>query len=181
MTPAFSQAILALGDPRIDEAAIAAGVASAAWPGRFQRLTAGPLGLAAARRGADLWLDGGHNPHAGRALAATCESLVARDGRSLALIVGMLSRKDAAGFLQPFAGLAPQVFTTAFDAESAMPASALAEAARSVGLAVEPADGVKAALDRALDAPDAVPHVLVCGSLHFIGDILAMSRATWPT
>ncbi|MDQ2861016.1 MAG: bifunctional folylpolyglutamate synthase/dihydrofolate synthase [Pseudomonadota bacterium] len=174
-------AILALGDPRIDEAAIAAGVASAAWPGRLQRLTAGPLGLAAARRGADLWLDGGHNPHAGRALAATCESLVARDGRPLALIVGMLARKDAAGFLQPFAGLAPQVFTTAFDSESAVPASALAEAARSVGLAVEPADGVKAALDRALDAPGAAPHILVCGSLQFIGDILAMSRETWPT
>ena len=55
-------ALLKLNDPRIDEAAIARGVASAEWPGRFQRLTAGPLGEIARAAGADLWLDGGHKP-----------------------------------------------------------------------------------------------------------------------
>ncbi|MET0293911.1 MAG: Mur ligase family protein, partial [Phenylobacterium sp.] len=64
-------AALTWGDPRIDEEALARGVASAAWPARFQRLTAGPLAAIAKARGADLWLDGGHNPHAGRALAET--------------------------------------------------------------------------------------------------------------
>uniref|UniRef100_UPI0030F3F116 bifunctional folylpolyglutamate synthase/dihydrofolate synthase n=1 Tax=Phenylobacterium sp. TaxID=1871053 RepID=UPI0030F3F116 len=54
-------ALLTWGDPRIDEAALAAGVAGAVWPARFQRLTAGPLGEAAVARGADLWLDGAHN------------------------------------------------------------------------------------------------------------------------
>ena len=98
-------AALALGDPRIDEASIAAGVASAVWPGRLQRLTRGPLAEMAASRGADLWLDGGHNPHAGRALADACARLAARDRRSVRLIVGMLGRKDAAGFFAPFAGL----------------------------------------------------------------------------
>ena len=62
-------ALLKLGDPRIDDTAIAGGVTSAEWPGRFQRLTAGPLGDIARRAGADLWLDGGHNPHGARALA----------------------------------------------------------------------------------------------------------------
>ena len=62
-------AILALDDPRITEAAIGRGVAGAVWPARFQRLTAGPLAALAQARGSDLWLDGGHNPHAGRALA----------------------------------------------------------------------------------------------------------------
>ncbi len=59
-------------------------------------------------RGADLWLDGGHNPHAGarpgRAPARACSP---RDGRPLVLIVGMLGRKDAAGFFAPFAALTP--------------------------------------------------------------------------
>jgi len=174
-------AILALGDPRVDEAALAAGVASAVWPGRFQRLTAGPLGRLAAVGGADLWLDGGHNPHAGRALAQTCAGLAAGDGRPWSLIVGMLERKDAAGFLRPFADLAPRIFTTAFDAESAMPADALAGAARSVGLAAEPVDGVQAALTRALDRGGPAPRVLICGSLHFVGDVLARSQETWPT
>jgi dihydrofolate synthase / folylpolyglutamate synthase len=174
-------AILSLGDPRIDDAALASGMSSAIWPGRFQRLTAGPLARAAAARGADLWLDGGHNPHAGRALAKECRRLAARDARPFSLIVGMLGRKDAAGFLGPFADLAPRVFTTAFESESAMSADSLAQAARSVGLAGEPADGVEAGLGRAIEGDGPAPHVLICGSLHFVGDVLAMSPETWPT
>ncbi|MGI8840396.1 MAG: bifunctional folylpolyglutamate synthase/dihydrofolate synthase [Caulobacteraceae bacterium] len=174
-------AILTLGDPRLGEAALAKGAATAAWPGRLQRLTAGPLGRRAEARGADLLLDGGHNPHAGRALAMACESLAAGDGRPLALIVGMLARKDAGGFLAPFAALAPQVFATAFEAESAMPADALAAAAWSAGLAAEATEGVEAALTRALDDDGPAPRVLICGSLHFVGDVLARSPETWPT
>jgi dihydrofolate synthase / folylpolyglutamate synthase len=174
-------AILQLGDTRIDEAALASGLTSAVWPGRFQRLTAGPLALAAAAASADLWLDGGHNPHAGRALADACRRLVARDGRPLSLIVGMLARKDAAGFLAPFADLAPRVFTTAFESENAMAPDAIAQAARSVGLTAEAFDGVEAALTRALEGHGPPPHILICGSLHFVGDVLAMSPETWPT
>jgi dihydrofolate synthase/folylpolyglutamate synthase len=173
-------AILAF-DPGFDEGAIGEGVARARWPARFQRLAAGPLAARACARGAEIWLDGGHNPHAGRALAAACAALTARDGRPLAVIVGMLARKDAAGFLAPFAPLAPRLFTTAFDSASAMSAQALAAAARSVGLEAAPAAGVEAALDAALAAPGPAPHVLVCGSLHFAGDVLALSPATWPT
>ena len=93
----------------------------------------------------------------------------------------MLARKDAAGFLAPFVGVAPRVFTTAFDSESAVAADVLAKAARSVGLSGETADGVEAALARVLEGGGPVPHVLICGSLHFVGDVLAMSPDTWPT
>ncbi|MFN9712167.1 MAG: bifunctional folylpolyglutamate synthase/dihydrofolate synthase, partial [Alphaproteobacteria bacterium] len=57
------------------------GVASTVWPARMQRLTAGPLAALARARGADLWLDGGHNPHAGRALAEAAARIVDRDPR----------------------------------------------------------------------------------------------------
>ena len=167
-------------DPRIGEAAMAQGVSSAAWPGRFQRLARGPFAALATARGADLWLDGGHNPHAGRALADACARLV-RDGRPLVLIVGMLGRKDAMGFFRPFADLSPRVLTTAFESSSATPAETLAEAARSAGFRAEPVDGARAALARALEAEGPAPHVLICGSLHFAGDILAASPETWPT
>jgi len=168
-------------DPAFDDAAIAAGVEGANWPARFQRMTSGPLAGKARARGADLWLDGGHNPHAGRALAQACAKLVARDGRPLAMIAGMLARKDAAGFFAPFAPVRPRLFTTAFDSPTAMSAEDLAAAARSVGLEAAPAQGVEAALDIALGQPGAAPpHVLICGSLHFAGDVLAMSPETWP-
>jgi dihydrofolate synthase/folylpolyglutamate synthase len=63
-----------------------------------------------------------------------------------------------------------------------MSAQALGDAARSVGLIARPAAGVEAALEAALDPKGiAAPHVLICGSLHFAGDVLAMSPQTWPS
>jgi dihydrofolate synthase/folylpolyglutamate synthase len=174
-------AIMAFGDPRIDEAAIGRGVASARWPGRFQSLTKGPLAAMAKARGADLWLDGAHNPHAGAALADAATRLAARDGRPVMLVVGMLGRKDASGFFSHFAGLARRVFTTAFESPNATAPDNLAAAAGAAGLEAEAVDGVTAALRAALVEPGAPPHVIICGSLHFIGDVLAMSPMTWPT
>ena len=172
-------ALLALDDPRIDEAAMARGVASAVWPGRFQRLSAGPL--AAMAPASDLWIDGAHNPHAGEALARACADLVARDGRPLILIVGMLGRKDASGFFAAFQDLAPMVFATAFQSPSATPPDVLAQAARAQGLRAEVADGVVAAMTAAVARPGPPPHIVLCGSLHFMGDILALAPETWPT
>jgi dihydrofolate synthase / folylpolyglutamate synthase len=172
-------AVLALGDARIGEPALSAGVRSALWPGRFQRLATGPLAEMAQRT--DLWIDGAHNPHAGRALADACARLMARDGRPLALIVGMLGRKDASGFFAAFQDLAPRVFATSFASPSATPAETLAQAAHSQGLQAEVADGARDALTRVLAMPGPAPHVVICGSLHFIGDVLAMSPDTWPT
>jgi len=174
-------AALALGDPRIDDQALAAGVSSAAWPARFERLTAGPLAALAAARGSDLWLDGGHNPHAGRALAEAAGRLVARDPRPLVLVTGMFARKDALGFFQPFAALDPQVIATDFDSPIAAPAEALAAAARQAGLNASTVADVTSGVRTALDRPGPAPHVLICGGLHFAGEVLAMSPETWPT
>ena len=173
-------AILALGDERITEDAIGRGVAEVVWPARFQRLTAGPLGALALARGADLWLDGGHNPHAGRALAETCARLSSRDPRPWVLITGMYARKDAQGFFAPFADLKPAVFTTTFESPNAAAAEDLAQAAQAAGLSAEAVADVEKALRRALSGSGAPPHVLICGGLHFAGEILAMSRETWP-
>ena len=174
-------AIDAFADPRIDEAAIARGLARVVWPGRFQRLDRGPLAEMARSRGADLWLDGAHNPHAGEALAAAAARLATRDGRPVTLIVGMLGRKDASGFFAHFARLAPRVFTTSFESPNATPPALLAEAASAAGLTATVADGAQDALTRALAEPGPAPHTIICGSLHFVGDVLAMSPQTWPT
>ena len=174
-------AALALGDPRIDEAALAKGVSGAVWPARFQRLTDGPMARLAAERGADLWLDGGHNPHAGRALAEAAGRLTARDPRPLVLIAAMFARKDSLGFFQPFAELNPQVLATTFDSPNAAPADEIAQAARAAGLEAETVADVEEGLRRALAGTGPAPHVLICGVLHFAGEVLAMSPETWPT
>ena len=170
-------ALHAFGDPRIDETAIAAGVESADWPGRFQRLDRGPV--AALAPDTDIWLDGAHNPHAAQALAETCLRLSARDARPVALVTGMLGRKDAHAFFAAFRALGPHVFVTDFDSPMATPAEVLADAARASGLTVEVVDGVAAGVSRASKLPGP-PHIVICGSLHFVGDVLAMSPETWP-
>ena len=175
-------AALALGDPRITEAAICKGVTQADWPARMQRLTAGPYGAAARARGADLWLDGGHNPHGARAVARALGDL-ARDGRPVVLIAGTLANKDAVGFFQAFAqtGAAERVVAIGFDAEAAAPAERTAEAARTAGLKAEAAPSIAEALTRVLADDGPPPHVLICGSLYLAGEVLAASDETWPT
>ena len=172
-------AILALNDPRIDEAAMAKGIAATTWPARFQRLTAGPLAERVKVAGADLWLDGGHNPHAGLAVARALGELVARDGRPVALIAGLLANKDATGFFAPFAPLKARLFSVTFEGHAAASAAQTAAAGELAGIRAHACDSIEAALDQAL-AIEPTPHVLICGSLYLAGEVLAMSPETWP-
>ena len=157
------------------------GISSTIWPARFQRLTKGPLAALAKTRGSDLWLDGGHNPHAGRALAEAASRLVDRDPRPLVLITGMFARKDAEGFFRPFSEMHPKVFTTRFDSNNAASPEDLAAAARTAGLEAVTVESAEAGLRQALAAEGPAPHVLICGGLHFAGEVLALSPDTWPT
>ena len=130
---------LALGDLAPDDGAIAEGLRTARWPARLQRLTRGPL-VERLPATCELWLDGGHNPAAGQALAA---SLNGPDRRPLHLVVGMLNTKDEPGFLRPLAPLAKSVHTVPVPDEPASrdPIEAAAEAAR-LGIAATPAPDV---------------------------------------
>jgi dihydrofolate synthase/folylpolyglutamate synthase len=172
-------AALALNDPRFDASAIARGVASAAWPGRLQRLSTGPLGDRARGANADLILDGGHNPHAARALARALADLGARDPRPLVLIVGMMTTKDPDAFFGAFRALDPRVFTVPFEGEASTPPEKLADSARAQGLDAQACADVDAALDRALTETRS-PRVVICGSLYLAGEVLVRSPETWP-
>lgn len=161
----------------LPEAAIAEGLRSVRWPARMQRLTAGPYGEAARAADAELWLDGGHNPHAGAALAVTLAERQARAARPLALIVGILANKDAGGFFEALGRSGAAVFTVPFDGAAAEP-EALAAVARGHGLGATPCASVEEALSRALRL--GAGRVIICGSLYLAGEVLAGSRETWP-
>ncbi|MBI2718497.1 MAG: bifunctional folylpolyglutamate synthase/dihydrofolate synthase [Rhizobiales bacterium] len=165
-------AIRAVDDPRIGEAHIAAGLRSVVWPARMQRL--GPGGLSdLVSADAELWLDGGHNPSAGRVLAQAFSDLNDRHSRPLVLIWGMLNTKDAGSFIGAFAGIARKaVSLTIPDEENAVEAGKLAEAARAKGLAAETAESLEAALRQASQTVPA-PRILICGSLYLAGRVLA--------
>jgi len=146
--------------------AIRAGIAGARWPARLQRLADGRLARLAPGR--ELWLDGGHNPDAGAALAAWAAGLA--DGRPLRLVVGMLARKDCRAFLAPFRGVADDLRALDIPGEPACrPAGEIAAIAAAAGIRAVAAADIAAAL---ADAP-ADARVLVCGSLYLAGAVLA--------
>jgi dihydrofolate synthase/folylpolyglutamate synthase len=165
-------ALRLIGDARIGEAHMAEGLKSASWPARMQRLGTGALS-ALVPADAELWLDGGHNPSAGRVLAQAFSDLNDRHSRPLVLVWGMLNSKDAGRFIESFAGIAARVVTlTIPDEENALTAAALAVAARAAGLSAETADSLEQALRQAaLAAPN--PRILICGSLYLAGHVLA--------
>jgi dihydrofolate synthase/folylpolyglutamate synthase len=159
----------------LSDVVLSRGVQAATWPARLQRLKHGPLAeFLRARQGEDpdLWLDGGHNPHAARAVAAAMADLNEKSPRPLVLICGMQSNKDREGFFAAFAGLASMVYAVAAKTEGAANADDVAAAARRAGLPAVVPGSVMAALRLSVTDRDAPPRILICGSLYLAGEVL---------
>ncbi|WP_292019011.1 folylpolyglutamate synthase/dihydrofolate synthase family protein [Maritimibacter sp. UBA3975] len=149
------------------EDACEAAMTDASWPARMQRLREGPLVEAAGA--AELWLDGGHNPSAGAALASVLAEL---PRRPLRLVCGMLNTKDVSGFMRPLADLAQDLTAVSIPGEAAtLTARETAKVARSVGLQAGTAESLDAAIrDIVAETPEA--RILICGSLYLAGHVL---------
>lgn len=153
-------------------AAVERGLQTVSWPGRLQRLT-GDI-LATLPTGAEVWLDGGHNPGGGEVLAEAVSTMQARQPKPLVMIAGMISTKDPRGFLDHFRPLAPRVLTVPFAYPAALSAPALADAARASGLEATASDSLEAALAAVRAEPGRLPpRVLITGSLYLAGEVLA--------
>ncbi|WP_378946884.1 bifunctional folylpolyglutamate synthase/dihydrofolate synthase [Paracoccus sp. R86501] len=150
-----------------DAMALAA-VTQAEWPARMQLLRHGPL-VDLAGPDAQLWLDGGHNPAGGQAVAAT---LAAMPPRPTHLVCGMLNTKDITGYLRPLAEHAASLTAIDIPGEAnTLPARDTAEAARQVGMTTFAAGDVTDAIARIVaQTPSA--RILICGSLYLAGRIL---------
>jgi len=152
----------------IDQNAIFEGARNVVWPARMQRLKDGPLTALTPKQ--QIWLDGGHNPHAARAIARQLNNMPGRT----ALVTAMLASKDATGYFMPFRQVRPEVFTlpNAPGHQGAEP-QALAEAATNAGLKAAACDSLEAALKAA--AATGVDRILICGSLYLAGEVLAQN------
>jgi len=161
---------------KIPHRAFEAGIVNAEWPARMQRLSSGAL-IALGPQGSEIWLDGGHNAAGGRVAAAALGDLEERVSRPLVVIVGMMANKDAGAFLANFAGLTRHIVAVPVpDQDNAMPPEKVADAARSLGMRVEIADGIEAALGSiARLAYEVPPRILIAGSLYLAGHVLAIN------
>lgn len=146
------------------------------WPGRMQRLTTGKL-AGFAPSGAEIWIDGGHNPGAGLAVAEALTEQEERNPRPLVLIAGMINTKDQTGYFRAFHGMARHVYTVPVTtSEAGVPNDELAVRAGEAGLSAEPVSSVANALMLLRDGWDereAPPRILIGGSLYLVGAVLA--------
>ncbi len=148
----------------LPDAAYAA-IARAEWPARMQLLTGRLAALLPA--GWELYLDGGHNPGGGAALAAVLEGW---GDRPVHLVVGMKKAKDTAEFLRPLIPHAASVWAAQEPGQhQALPVEAIIAA--SDGIA-RPGPRVADALAAIAAAGGPPGRVLVCGSLYLAGEVL---------
>ncbi len=147
-----------------------AGIAHASWPARLQQLHGRLAAMLPA--GTALYLDGGHNEGAGRALAV---QLAAWTDRPLHLVCGMKQSKDAAGFLRPLLPFAASVWAVAEPGQHlAMPVEGVIAASGGVA---RPGPDVAGAL-HGISLREAGPaRVLICGSLYLAGEVLKADGA----
>ena len=137
---------------------MARGIAAARWPARLQQLGPGPLTALAGSRA--VWLDGGHNPDAGAAIAAHFAGLA-----PLHLIVGMLANKNPTAIAGALGSQIASLTVVPIPGHAAHPAGAFGPGAMY-------APDVAAAL--ALLPPGG--DVLIAGSLYLAGEVLRLNR-----
>ncbi|MCF6113753.1 bifunctional folylpolyglutamate synthase/dihydrofolate synthase [Mesorhizobium muleiense] len=149
-------------------------MANVTWPGRMQKLPQGRL-TELAPKGADIWLDGGHNPGAGVVVAEALAEQEEKNPRPLFLICGMINTKDQSGYFRAFKGLVRHVYTVPVSlSEASVPNDELTIRAAEAGLSAEPVSSVANALMLLRDTWDGPPpRILISGSLYLAGAVLA--------
>ena len=161
----------------IPESALRAAMGWAHWPARLQLLAEGPL-CNLAPRAAQIWLDGGHNPNAATMIARFFEEDGAVAGK-VHLILGMLSNKDALGFLKLLAPIAASLTAVPIPGHEHHAPENLAQLADSLGIAAATtAPDVETALARMNGTIPEGSRVAILGSLYLAGVVLQTNGQT---
>ena len=126
------------------------GFGEVVWPGRFHRI-------------GRFVVDGAHNPPAARALA---DSLVRERLSGLDLIAGFCADKDAAAVLETLRPFVRRGYAVRTNNPRSLSAEETAGMMSAAGIAAQPCETVRAALDASTGA------TLVCGSLFLAGEAL---------
>jgi dihydrofolate synthase/folylpolyglutamate synthase len=150
-------ALGAAGLVRIPDEARARGLAAARHPGRLETVAEAPRVI----------LDGAHNPHGARALAA---AVAAMTERPRVLVLAVSADKDVAGLVDALAGSVDAVVATRYQQPRSLDPEALAALVAARGVAVEAADDVVAAIARARARTGGGGVVVVAGSLFAVGE-----------
>jgi dihydrofolate synthase/folylpolyglutamate synthase len=156
-------AIAAIHAANIDvkERAIVRGLAAIEWPARFQKWDERTI------------IDGAHNPGAARILAQTWREVFG--DQKATLVLAVLSDKDLRGICEALTPIAASVLLPKIRSERAAAPEVLAELLSSITPALP--HSITPTVDNALMLARAKPNpILITGSLHFAGEVLAHLR-----
>ena len=142
---------------------LAEGLATVTSPGRLQIVGTEPTVL----------VDAAHNPHGAAALAKAIGEYFTFD--EVAVVLGVLADKDAAGIIAALAPVATVFVATQAESDRAIPAEELAELIRDSGAEVSETESFAeaAAEARAWAAKAPKRAVLVTGSITLVGEAIA--------
>jgi len=175
---ALAIAAIRAGGIKVLPQAFAQGMKDVNWPGRLEKLREGKI-TQKFGSDADIWIDGGHNPSAGEAIAA---ELLRRNGqtkRKIILICGMINTKEPLGYFHPFAKLDAEIITVPVAmSEAGIAPQALSAIARDAGLRASASPSLSDGIEYAISQSTGEAHamVLFCGSLYMVGEVLAMNE-----
>lgn len=156
--------------PDLPDDAFAQGIANATWPARLQSLTRGPLSAPIRALGGEVWVDGGHNAHAGIALSYAMQDMKTRRGGTNIAIVGLRKRKNATLFIAALARFADHIIAVPL-ADDYVSTNELAALGDQLGIHSITAPSLAAAMQNAAQSP--APRVLICGSFVLAAEALA--------
>ena len=161
----------------LDHKMIDQGLKQTQWPGRLQHLTSGKL-IDMLPPETDVWIDGGHNPSAAKAISAMLESMQSRDTRSVIMICGMLNTKDSSRYLAPFEPWLHSMITVPIvTSDAGIEPEELARQAKAVGIAARSSCSLIKAI-QSIKHPQPF-RLLIAGSLYLVGDTLEQNN-TFP-
>lgn len=160
--------------PDLPDETFAQGIANAIWPARLQPLTRGHLSAPIRAIGGEVWVDGGHNAHAGIALSYAMQEMKARRGGMNVAIVGLRKRKNATLFIAALARFADHIIAVPL-ADDYVSINELAALGDQLGVDSTTAPSLAAAIQNAAQLP--APRVLICGSFVLAAEALATESA----
>ena len=146
----------------VSDEAVYRGVANAAWPGRFERISNNPLIIS----------DGAHNPEGVEAAAESIKTYF-KDEKVL-LLSGVMADKDYRGMVATLAPLAAEAFTLTPDNPRSLPAADFAQAFREGGVPATAYETVDAAVAAAVArAKETGKPLISLGSLYMYCEVTA--------
>jgi dihydrofolate synthase/folylpolyglutamate synthase len=148
----------------LQEKDVAAGLQTAHWPARLERIATGPR-ADMLPQGWELWVDGGHNMAAGHTLAAHIED--AWRDKPTHIIFGTTRGKETLPMLAPLSGKVDKLFAVEVISEpNSYTAAELVAQLGPAGCPIEPAASIEDAIGRITMGGATPARILIWGSLY---------------